>query len=249
MRSKLFLMILLIGSIIYLTLSYDNRKTISTSVKSSLEQHITSVEQSKTNDSNLLQPSNANNPSRFLKANGSEEDESKLQKTIKNLVSQIPSKNLIEYTEKAKETFRLILQDKEVTKVLFKSFGNQKYIENLFGAEQAEARVKLIDFFKYVGSDYKDEILETILEIQQDPTFINKQKGRDLDYRDLLAIHLKTISDTDVKTALPEELRQIRYTPSNRRIVALAILQAYPNLANDQEFIKGILPYLKGEKI
>lgn len=249
MRSKLILMILLIGSIIYLTLSYDNRKINTTSVKSGLEQHITSVESPKINDPKLIQPAGTHNPLPLLRVNDSEEAQHKLQNNFKTFVSQIPSKNTFDYNEKANEIFRLILQDKDTTKLLFSIFGKQKDLETLFGAEQAEARVKLIEFFNYVSSNNKDEILETLLEIQKDPAFQNKQKGRELDYRDLLAIHLKTIANADPKTALPEELRQIRYNPNNRRIVALAILQAYPNLANDQEFIKGILPYLKGEKI
>lgn len=176
-------------------------------------------------------------------------ESTKFKEYLNELVMQMPSARDFEYKSKRDEAVQLILQDQEATKRLFNILSSQKDIESIFGDQQAQARVKLIDFFREAGSVYSDELVTTIKKITKDQSFLANEKGRENDYRDLVTIFFKNINDEEFRNNLPIELRKIEYDPKVRKLVGLALLQSHPDIARQPDFERQILPFIRGEKI
>lgn len=159
-----------------------------------------------------------------------------LSQDLKKIVLAFPSINSLDSHRKQKEYFEALAQNKTQTRELLQMFGNLKTMQRIFGVEQAKARVKLLNFFKYIKKEYSEDIRKSLIEIQKDPNFIHKKMGRDFDYRDLAQIYFSSLSEEDLKNHFVSELKEIQYQPAHNWLIAYAIAHAHPNLLKDSEF-------------
>lgn len=159
-----------------------------------------------------------------------------LTKDLKKIVLGFPSADSLDSHRRQKEYFETLAQNKIQTRELLQMFRDLKTLQTLFGDEQAQARVKLLDFFKHIKKDYAQEIRNSLVEMQKDPDFIHKKMGRDFDYRDLAQIYFSSLSEEEIRNNFISELKKIQYNSKHNWLIAYAIAHAHPNLLQDQEF-------------
>lgn len=168
---------------------------------------------------------------------------------LKKLVMSFPSVNTFDYKSKQAEHLEVLAKNKIQTGRMLQLFGHLDQIKLLFGDEQAKARVKLLEFFKFIKKDYSSEIVKSLIEIQQDPAFTNKDQGREYDYRDLAQIYFSSLSEEYLKYNLVSELKKIEYNPRDNWLIAYAIAHSHPNLLKDREFTETARQILAEETI
>jgi len=168
---------------------------------------------------------------------------------LKKIVINFPATNTFDFESKQNEQFESIAKNKNQTRQLLRLFGDLNQIKSLFGADQAKARVKLLDFFRYIKNDYSQEIAKSLIEIQRDPNFAQKHQGRDFDYRDLAKIYFSSLPEEYLKYNLVSELKKINYHPKDNWLVAYAIAHSHPQLLKDKEFTESARKILAEEVI
>lgn len=185
-----------------------------------------------------------------IKSESPRENKSEHQASpIKNLVLNLPTHHDWKLGRNQNEFYSDLTRNEKLVLKLFNLFRNFKFLNKEFEQQQAEARVKLIDFFESCGSQYSHEMESTLKVMANEQEFKNNFKSRQSDYIDIAGIYLKNYSDTDLKDNFKEILDRIGYSKELQPFIATALRTAHPNLFKDLNFLQQARILLTGEVI